>query len=437
MSHITSKKSPVRRRRPRLHDAPSASVKCIQTLHDLTLDPQNANRGTARGQHLLTHSLQEFGAARSIVTDRAGRVIAGNKTVTQATDLDLPVEVVQTRGDRLVVVQRLDLDLLDDSRARRLAIADNRTSELDLEWNTDQLRAHLGEGLDLQEFWSQTELERLCGEGLHPGQDDPDRAFGPRDTDIQVGDLFALGPHRLLCGDATDAGMVTRLLDDVVPELMNTDPPYAVDYDPEWRVRATGNGRTATGRVMNDDRVDWQAAFRLFAGDVAYVWHAGLHAGRVATSLEDGGFVLRAQIIWVKQHFALSRGDLHWRHEPCWYAVRKGASSHWCGDRTQTTVWEVPNLNPFGGWARDGENAVTGHGTQKPVRLFEIPILNHTQPGDAVYDPFVGSGTALIAAQKTGRRGFALELDPRYVQTTIDRWEAYSGAHAQKLEGAR
>lgn len=132
----------------------------------------------------------------------------------------------------------------------------------------------------------------------------------------------------------------------------------------------------------------------------------------------------------------MSRGDYHWQHEPCWYAVRRGQPSHWQGDRTQSTVWSVPNLNPLGG-DRDGENAVTGHGTQKPVRLFERAILNHTVAPDAVYDPFVGSGTAIIAAEKTGRSGFALELDPVYVQAAVDRWEAYTGKRAVRTRSAR
>jgi hypothetical protein len=109
-------------------------------------------------------------------------------------------------------------------------------------------------------------------------------------------------------------------------------------------------GRTQqTGLVKNDDRLDWTEAYKLFLGDVAYVWHAGLHAAEVTAGLEAAGFRIRAQIIWVKQHFALSRGDYHWKHENCWYAVREGKSSNWCGDRKQSTVWEIPNLNPFGG----------------------------------------------------------------------------------------
>jgi DNA modification methylase len=241
------------------------------------------------------------------------------------------------------------------------------------------------------------------------------------------GELFVLGRHRLLCGDATSAGDVTRLLNGATPVVMITDPPYGVAYDPAWRHRVNPQQRTAVGRVQNDDRASWSAAWQLFPGRVAYVWHAGLKAAIVAADLETAGFTMRSQIIWVKQHFALSRGDYHWGHEPCWYAVR--GKGQWRGDRRQTTVWEVQNLSPMGG-TRAGENAVTGHGTQKPVRLFELPILNHTITSEAIYDPFSGSGTEIIAAEKLGRACFAMEIDPQYVQVAVTRWEAFTGQKA-------
>lgn len=217
---------------------------------------------------------------------------------------------------------------------------------------------------------------------------------------------------------------------------MVTDPPYGVAYAPAWRHEAYPDQRTAVGTVAHDDRAEWSEALTLFPGDVAYVWHAALHAGTVAASLTASGFDVRSQIVWVKQHFAMSRGDYHWRHEPCWYAVRQGATARWCGDRRQTTVWEVANLNPFGSQAST-EDTVTGHGTQKPVRLFEIPLLNHTRAGASIYDPFVGSGSALIAAEKTGRVCLALDIDPVYVQVAVSRWEAFTGQSAVRIGGAR
>ena len=388
-------------------------------------DPRNANQGTPRGRRLLATSLTRYGAGRSVLVDRHGTLIAGNKTFEQARALGLSVKVVPTTGRELIAVKRTDLDLETDTAARALAIADNRVSEVDLAWDTEQLEALRRAGVDMTPWFTEAEFARLVGAR---DADDPsaDVAVEPEATTVRRGALYALDSHRLLCGDATDAADVTQLLDGATPILMTTDPPYGVQYDPAWRHRAYPRQRTAVGRVANDSEADWAAAYALFPGDVAYAWHAARATATVATALESVGLALRAQIVWVKQHFALSRGDYHWQHEPCWYAVRRGATAHWQGDRTQTTVWSVPNLNSHGG-RRDGDDAPTGHGTQKPVALFEIPIRNHTARGDAVYDPFCGSGTALIAAEKRGRTAYVMDIDPRYVQVTITRWEQYTG----------
>ena len=395
---------------------------------ELSFDSLNTNKGTVRGREALEQSLVRYGAARSVVIDKFGRVIAGNKTVERAKALNIPVRIVRTDGRQLIAVQRDDLDLHTDRRARELAIADNRVAELDLDWDLDVLKLLQADGYDLSSFWTEEELAALFG-NEHSGLTDENAVIAPGPTTIQPGDLFMLGKHRLLCGDATSPDNVTRALGGLEPVLMTTDPPYGVSYDPAWRHRAMPGQRTAVGKVANDDQADWSRAYQLFPGDVAYVWHAGLKAGTVATSLEAAEFQIRSQIIWRKQHFALSRGHYHWGHEPAWYAVRKGATNVWRGDRTQTTVWDVENLNPMGGHRSD-ENAVTGHGTQKPVQLFVIPILNHTLPGDAIYDPFCGSGTALIAAEKTGRTCITLEIDPVYVQVAVTRWEAFTGQKA-------
>jgi DNA modification methylase len=195
-----------------------------------------------------------------------------------------------------------------------------------------------------------------------------------------------------------------------------------------WREAAGLGQQRQTGQVLNDDTVDWTPAYKLFAGDVAYVWHAGVHAGEVAAGLLSAEFQVRAQIIWAKQHFALSRGHYHWQHEPCWYAVRNGRPSRWRGDRKQSTIWNVPNLNPMGG---DRAEQKTGHGTQKPVELMRRPIMNHTERGEVVYDPFLGSGTTLIAAEQTGRVCMGIDVDPRYVDVIVIRWQQLTGRTAR------
>ena len=209
---------------------------------------------------------------------------------------------------------------------------------------------------------------------------------------------------------------------------MVTDPPYGVGYDPSWRARrGCGAGKLARGKVLNDDRADWRQAYALFPGDVAYVWHGAMHGDIVATGLAACGLQVRAQIVWAKQHFTLSRGDYHWKHECCWYAVREGRSSHWQGDRTQATLWECPNNNPFGNRQREHS---WGHGTQKPVECMRRPVVNNSRPGQLVYDPFLGSGTSVIAAEMTGRVCCGIELNPAYVDVIVRRWQAFTGRTA-------
>jgi DNA modification methylase len=233
------------------------------------------------------------------------------------------------------------------------------------------------------------------------------------------------GGHRLLCGDSTVATDVERVLADGKPHLMVTDPPYGVNYDPAWRnsvSRTDGApvGGRALGKVVNDDRADWRDAWALFPGDVAYVWHGGVHAGEVQTSLEVCRFTVRSQIIWAKSQLVISRGHYHAQHEPCFYAVRDGATGHWTGDRKQTTLWQIDK--PM--------RSETGHGTQKPVECMKRPIENNSSPGQAVYEPFSGSGTTIIAAEMTGRAVHAIEVAPVYVDVAVKRWQDFSGRQA-------
>jgi DNA modification methylase len=197
---------------------------------------------------------------------------------------------------------------------------------------------------------------------------------------------------------------------------MVTDPPYGVNYDP---TRTSDNKRKA-GKVLNDDRADWKEAWALFPGDVAYVWHASMFTTTVLASLEECGFERRAMIIWAKDRMTLGRGHYHWQHEPAWYVVRSGKAGHWCGRRDQTTVWQIK--------AREDDGH--GHGTQKPVECMRRPIENNSSPGQAVYEPFSGSGTTIIAAEMTGRRCHAIELAPAYVDVAVLRWQQFTGQKA-------
>lgn len=206
---------------------------------------------------------------------------------------------------------------------------------------------------------------------------------------------------------------------------MVTDPPYGIEYDAEWRnnaLRADGTpiaGR-AVGKVLNDDQADWREAWALFPGEVAYVWHAVNKSNIVADSLLACGFDIRAQVIWAKNQLVIGRGHYHPKHEPCWYAVKKGGTGHWQGDRKQTTLWEI----------NKPQKSETGHSTQKPIECMRRPIENNSQPGDAIYEPFSGSGTTIIAAEQTGRRCYAMELSPQYVDVAVRRWQQFTGKTA-------
>lgn len=386
-------------------------------LSDLIPYARNARTHSAAQVALIAGSIREFGFTNPVLVDGANGIIAGHGRVLAARKLGLA---------RVPVVE---LAHLSEAQKRAYILADNKLAE-QAGWDRDLLALEVGElaglGVDVAALGFEAgEIDAL----LHSEQTDPQEELTPEPPANPVsrnGDLWMLGRHRLLCGDATSEADVTRLLDGVTPHLMVTDPPYGVNYDPAWR-NATGVAQTSrTGKVRNDDRADWREAWALFPGEVAYVWHGALHATTVAESLVASGFDIRSQIIWAKERLVLSRGDYHWQHEPCWYAVRRKGKGHWSGDRTQTTLWQIPS--------RD-QDATTVHGTQKPVECMRRPMLNNASQGQAVYEPFCGSGTTLIAAETTGRACMAIELDPAYVDVAVLRWQAFTG-EAAVLAGA-
>jgi DNA modification methylase len=371
----------------------------------------------------LRASIRKFDFTRPILVNPQKRVLVGHGAR----------EAAIAEGRRSAPV--LMLWGLTDAEERAYIIADNQLA-MQAGWDDDLLRQEIefleGEGFDLDVLgFSADELA-----DIRDLEGDNDQVHG-EDTipDVPVvpvsraGDLWLLGPHRLLCGDSTDSQVVKHVLDGKVPHLMVTDPPSGVEYDANWRNEADRSngkpiGARAVGVVQNDDRADWRAAWRLFPGDVCYVWHGGLHASRVQQSLEACNFEVRAQIIWAKTRHVISRGHYHWQHEPCFYAVRSGANGHWTGARDQTTLWTIEH-----------SKSDTGHSTQKPVEAMRKPIENNSEKGEGVYEPFSGSGTTIIACERMGRICFAIELNPAYVDVALRRWEQFTGQVA-KLEGA-
>jgi hypothetical protein len=280
----------------------------------------------------------------------------------------------------------------------------------------------------------------------------------------KLGDLWTLGDHRLLCGDATSPADVSRLLDGAEPKLLATDPSCGVSLDGSWRdgvynalgpaeapyMRTGGQpnaddatpapgahrGRTHGHRnttLSGDTRVDWSEAFALVPSlAVGYVWHAGVHAAEVAEGLVRIGFEIVAQVIWDKGPFAIGRSWYHWCHEPCWVVRKQGARVPFRGSRDQGTIWRVPSPKMIMGGSAEPR---LDHPTQKALVLFETPIRNHLKAGESLYEPFCGSGTALIAAERTGTRCYAMEIDPIYVEVALRRWERFSGQAAVRLDG--
>ncbi len=368
----------------------------------------------------IAASMAKFGWTVPCMVADDGELIAGHGRVLAATMLGLSEVPVIRLGH------------LDEAERRAYRIADNKLTEMG-DWDEvmlrDEIAGLLAEDFDLTLLGiTDADLDALLqdpdvGVGAIEGEDDIPET--PEDPVSRPGDLWVLENHRLLCGDCTVASDVGRVLGTVKPLLMVTDPPYGVEYDPAWRNKTGASTTKRTGKVLNDDRADWREAWALFPGDVAYVWHGALHAATVADSLMAAGFSVRSQIIWAKERLVLSRGDYHWQHEPCWYAVKKTGKGHWAGDRKQTTLWQIANKD---------QDADTVHGTQKPVECMRRPILNNSSPGQAIYEPFMGSGTTLIAAETTGRVCLGIELSPAYVDVAIERWQQFTGEVAELAE---
>ena len=366
----------------------------------------------------IAASINEWGWTTPVLVDEAGGIIAGHGRVMAARKLglvDVPVMVAR-----------------DWSEAQKKAyvLADNQLA-VNAGWDMELLKVEIDDlsverfDLDLLGFDEKT-LSNLLADKTE-GLTDPDEApEPPADPVTRLGDVWVLGNHRIICGSSTDADIVSKLLGPVKPHLMVTDPPYGVEYDADWRnkaMRADGTkiGGRAVGKVLNDDKADWREAWALFPGDVAYVWCApGPLQCVVFDSLKEAIFIPRQQIIWAKNKFVIGRGNYHYQHETCWYSVRDGKIAHYVGDRKQTTLWQIDKPT----------KSETGHSTQKPVECMKRPIENNSSPGQAVYEPFSGSGTTIIAGEMTGRHIYAIELNPAYVDVAVKRWQDFTGQKA-------
>ena len=396
-------------------------------LAEVKAHKRNYNRHPAVQVERIATSLRKFGQVRSIVVWR-NTILAGHGVVEAAKSLgwrEIAADVLPDEYPEHLALAYVAADnelgrLADPDQAALAAILEeSKTADA-------ELMAAIG--YNNAEF--QALLKEVAKETIDTRDAEPqiDRAEELRAKwGVEFGQLWQLGEHRLICGDCTDAPTVARVLNGDAPRLMVTDPPYGINYDANWRNEAAEKGllsfaRRRTGVVQNDDRVDWLDAYNLFPGDVAYTWSPpGDHVILTGMALQHAGFQIRNQIIWVKPHFPISRGHYTYQHEPCWYGVRKGRQAHWIGDKNASTTWKI---------ALD-KNIDGGHSTQKPLACMATPISNHR--GD-VYEPFLGSGTTLIACENLKRRCYALEIHPPYVAVALERWSTTTGRMPIKID---
>jgi DNA modification methylase len=363
---------------------------------------------------LLKKSVLDSGYNAPIIIDADNTIIAGHQRWHCLKELGF------TEVDVRVPSQKLS-----EEQFKRINIQDN----LDFgDWDINPLLEAFDRDALLEWGFDESLLPKLeAEEGLVDDDTIPDLEAEPT---AKPGDLYLLGVHRLLCGDSTVASDVERLLDGQSPNTMITDPPYGVSYNGDYRARILGRQKSDkdnSGKIQGDSRSDWYDAYVLFPGNVAYVWHASSFSDVVMDGLKRSGFEIKQQIIWFKSVHSLGQADYHWQHEPCWYAVKPGQDRNWKGGRNQMTVWNIPSI------LHCDKADKTSHPTQKPVEIYTKALENHTNPGEYVYDPFGGSGTLIIACEKLGRRAMCMELDPRFVDVIVKRWEIFTGNKAELI----
>src|SRR6266852_1691555 len=394
--------------------------------------PKNARKWRAAAVDKVASSLREYGFRQPIVVDTHEVIIIGHLRLAAARQLGLkevPVHIAQD---------------LSPEQVKGLRLMDNRSHE-ESDWDLALLAPEIADLRALAFDLSLTGFDGRDIDSLLATPLDDEKANAapplPEIATSRPGDLWLLGPHRVLCGDATSQEAVSKLLGERKPFLMVTDPPYGIQLDSEWRDRAGLNGcgpaeasymkhRTAghtQTTISGDTRADWSEAFALVPSlQVAYVWHASKFTREVLDGLLRIGFLHHQQIIWNKGRTVLTRSLYWFQHEPCCVVRKKNAP--WFGKAGEnSTVWDSPSPKFIMGGSKEEK---FHHPTQKPVDLMRRPILNHTKRGELVYDPFLGSGTTLAAAELTERVCLGIELDPKYVDVAVSRWQTLAGKRA-------
>ena len=395
----------------------------IQTATDIKqiktsgLTPYAKNSRTHSDEQVqqIASSIQEFGFTNPVLVDSEGGIVAGHGRVLAAGLLGM--EYVPT----------IDIGWLTDTQRRAYVIADNQLA-LNAGWDESILKLEIGE---LGDLGFDTELLGFDADFLDDLLADDEETEGLTDEDAvpgvqaepisKLGDVWLLGKHRLMCGDSTSIETVEVLMNGGLADQLITDPPYNVAYV----------GKTKDAMKIQNDSMD-DESFRQFlrdafvaadavmkSGAVFYIWHADLEGYNFRGACKDSGWKVRQCLIWKKQTLVMGRQDYHWKHEPCLYGWKEGAAHLWATDRKQTTILEF-----------DRPSRSTLHPTMKPVDLIEYQVLNNTKGQDVVLDLFGGGGSTLIACEKTGRYARLMELDPKYVDVIVRRWQEFTGKQA-------
>ena len=416
---------------------------------ELTPDPRNANKGTERGRYALEASLRQYGAGRSIVVDKHGRIIAGNKTLEAAAEMGLDdVIVVQTNGTKIVAVQRMDLDLAQDETARMLAYADNRVGQLDLDFDAEVIAADLAAGLDLSALWQDFELDEIMADlqpEQTPGEDtepQEDRAEELRQAwGVESGQLWQLGDHRLICGDCTDAAVVERVMGGEKFDLCVTSPPYnsgnggyKTDYYGKTKrfYREDGDDRTEDEWVIFCDSV-LGVCGAISASDESPVVLNVMYTARCRSGYGKcvfGGnhpFTVKETICWDKgMGFPSASKGILSRNWELVFVLSKGERYFTTqGDNeVRWAKWDISRPN------EQAEN----HKAVFPIELPAKAIVDFSKTGAIVYEPFSGSGTTIIACENLNRKCRAVEISPGYVAVALQRWADHTGRTPELIE---
>jgi site-specific DNA-methyltransferase (adenine-specific) len=361
----------------------------------------------------IAASIKEFGFRNPILVDNL-TLIAGHGRLLAAQKLGLDT------------VPTIDCSDMSESQKKAYIIADNKLA-MNAGWDTAMLTLEMQElqeeGFDLELLgFDDKELNALLEPEVVQGLTDEDAVpETPKEASTKLGDIYILGKHRLMCGDSTSITDMEKLIDEQPVDMCLTDPPYNVAYEGATKEKLTiindSMGNDEFRQFLRDAFVAADTVMK--QGAVFYIWHADSEGYNFRGACSDAGWKVRQCLIWKKSSLVMGRQDYHWMHEPCLYGWKDGAAHLWSADRKQTTILE------FNKPTRNGE-----HPTMKPVELFEYQMLNNTKGGDIVLDSFGGSGTTLIAAEKHGRYARIMELDPKYCDVIVKRWEDFTGQKA-------